>query len=198
MAYIVVGLGNMGKEYAGTRHNAGRMVAERFAKDIGADDFSLRASSHACVASGMCGSSKVTIVLPETYMNTSGKAVSPFVKSPKLAKNLIVLHDDLDLPLGTVKISFGKNSGGHKGVESVMRAIKTKEFTRVRIGISGKSARGAVKKPSGDTKVVKHVVGSFSPLEKPVLTKALKKAVQGVELLITEGLEKAMLEVHTK
>ena len=198
MSIVVVGLGNIGAEYVQTRHNAGRMAVELFAKEYGEEDFSLRKTSHARVATGSVAGKKVTCVLPETFMNVSGKAVTSFIKSPKMGKNLIVVHDDLDLPLGTVKISFGKNSGGHKGGESVMRAIKTKKFTRVRIGISGKTSRGNAKKPSGDAKVVKYVVGSFSPSEKLVLKKALKKAVQGITLLITEGLEKAMLEVHTK
>ena len=74
-------------------------------------------------------------------MNDSGKAVSAFIKSPKAAKNLLVIHDDLDLPLGTMKLVFGRGSGGHKGVESVMRAIKTKDFARLRIGIIAHWAR---------------------------------------------------------
>ena len=78
-------------------------------------------------------------------MNVSGKAVSTFIKSPKAAKNLLVIHDDLDLPLGTIKMVFGRGSGGHKGVESVMRAVKTKNFARIRIGISAAGKKNQAK-----------------------------------------------------
>ena len=88
---------------------------------------------------------KVTLVLPETMMNASGKAVSTFIKTPKAAKNLLVIHDDLDLPLGTLKMVFGRGSG-HKEEESVMRAIKTQDFARIRIGISGVGKKNQAKK----------------------------------------------------
>ena len=90
-----------------------------------------------------------TLVLPETFVNLSGKAVSAFIKSPKAAKNLLVVHDDLDLPLGTVKLVFGRGSGGHKGVESIMRAVKTKDFARIRIGISGVGKKHQAKESLG-------------------------------------------------
>ncbi|HQT82952.1 MAG TPA: aminoacyl-tRNA hydrolase, partial [Candidatus Paceibacterota bacterium] len=121
MALVIVGLGNPGKEYEKTRHNAGRNAVELLAKQEGADEFVFNKTANALVAKGAVGGENATLVLPETMMNLSGKAVAAFVKSPKAAKNLLVIHDDLDVPLGTLKMVFARGSGGHKGVESVMR-----------------------------------------------------------------------------
>ena len=137
MALVIVGLGNTGKEYEKTRHNAGRSVVELLAKQEGLDEFVFNKTSNALVNKGAIEGESTTLVLPETMVNLSGKAVVAFVKSVKAAKNLLVIHDDLDLPLGAIKMVFGRGSGGHKGVESIMRMIKTKDFARLRIGISG-------------------------------------------------------------
>ena len=139
MALVIVGLGNPGKEYEKTRHNAGRMAVELLAKQESFDDFVFNKKANALVSEGKIGKEKVTLVLPETFVNLSGKAGSAFVKSVKAAKDLLVLQDELDLPLGTLKMVYGRGSGGHKGVESIMRALKTEEFTRIRIGISAAS-----------------------------------------------------------
>ena len=160
MSIVIVGLGNPGKEYEKTRHNAGRNAVELVAKNGGFDDFIFNKTANALVNKGSIGGENVTLVLPETMMNASGKAVSAFVKSPKAAKSLLVIHDDLDLPVGTIKMVFGRGSGGHKGVESVMRAIKTKDFARLRIGISPKSGPAFAKAMAGkEEKVIKHVIG---------------------------------------
>src|SRR3989344_5146668 len=125
MAIVIVGLGNPGKEYEKTRHNAGRMAVELLAKQHDFDDFTLNKKANALVSEGKIGREKAVLMLPETMMNLSGKAVMQFVKSVKAAKDLIVIRDDLDLPLGAIKMTFARGSGGHKGVESIMRAIKT-------------------------------------------------------------------------
>jgi hypothetical protein len=96
------------------------------------------------------GGGKATIIHSDEFMNHSGKAVAKFVKSKKAAENLIVVYDDIDLPLGTMKISFNKSSGGHRGLESIIKALKTKEFTRIRIGISPTTASGKIKKPGSN------------------------------------------------
>jgi peptidyl-tRNA hydrolase, PTH1 family len=198
MAYVIVGLGNPGKEYEKTRHNAGRMVVERLAKEEGFDDFEYHKKADALVAQGSIDGEKVTLVVPETYMNKSGKAVAAFIKSVKAAKQLLIIQDELDIPLGAMKMVFGRNSGGHKGVESVMRAIKTKNFARLRVGISGAGKKNQAKKPSGDEKVNKHVVGKWKPAEEAVLKKALKKATVSARLFVTDGIEKATMEANTR
>ena len=198
MPYVILGLGNAGKEYEKTRHNAGRMVAERIAKEHGFPEFLLSKKAEALVSEGVIGDEKVVIALPETMMNRSGRTAAALVKSVKAAGKLLVIHDELDIPLGALKMVFGRNSGGHKGVESVMRAIKTKEFARLRVGISGEGKRRQAKKPSGEEKVVKHVLGKFRPADDAVLKKVLKKAAFSSSLFVTDGIEAATLEANTR
>lgn len=198
MAFVIIGLGNPGKEYEKTRHNAGRMAVELIAKQEGFPAFVDRKTAGALVSEGTIDGEKVVLVLPETYMNKSGKAAAAFVKSVRAAKQLLVIHDELDLPLGTMKMVFGRNSGGHKGVESIMRAIKTKDFARLRIGVSGQGKRNQAKKPSGEEKVVKHVLGKFKPTEDAVVKKAMKKAAEVSALFISDGIEKATMVANTK
>ncbi len=198
MAFVIIGLGNPGGEYAKTRHNAGRMALELLAKEEGWGDFVLKKAAHANVCSGDIDGEKVTLVIPEVAMNLSGKSLPAFVKSVKAAKKLLVVRDDLDLPLGTLKMTvYGRGSGGHKGVESIMRALKTKEFAQLKIGISGSTPKGKTKKPNSEEKVVKHVIGKFSPAEEPVLKKALKKSAQSIRTFVSGGIEKAMMETNT-
>lgn len=163
----MVGLGNPGGEYEHTRHNVGREFLLDCANSL---------------------PKKAAVVTPDTFMNKSGTAVKPLIKSVKAAEQLVVLHDDLDLPLGTVKISFGRGSAGHKGVESIERAVKTKNYVRVRIGISAEKKGGAVKKPD--------VLGKFKPSEAAELKKAKKNVKEGLEILMTEGLAKAMTAIN--
>lgn len=199
MVYVIIGLGNPGPEYAHTRHNAGRMAAERFAADEGFGEFKLKKSAQALVAEGAVGKEKVVVALPETFMNVSGKSAIALVKSKPAAKKLLVIRDDLDLPLGTLKMTtFGRGAGGHHGVESISRALKTKDFAQLKIGISGQTPKGRLKKVSGDEKVVAHVIGKFKPGEAEVLEAALKKASEATRLFVTEGIERAMLFANTK
>ena len=198
MAIVIVGLGNPGKEYEKTRHNAGRSAIALVAKNEGFDEFAFNKTSNALVSKGAIAGENATLILPETMMNLSGKAVAAFVKSPKAAKSLVVIHDDLDLPLGTVKMAFGRGSGGHKGVESIMRALKTKEFARIRIGISAAGKKNQTKKVSGEEKVIKHVIGKWKPAEELVIKKVLKKVALATRLFAAEGIESAMLFANTR
>lgn len=198
MGFVIMGLGNTGKEYEKTRHNAGRMAVELFAKKNDFPPFVLNKTAKALVSQGTLDGEKVTLVLPETMMNLSGKSAPAFVKSVKAAKQLVVVQDELDLPLGTLKMVFGRNSGGHKGVESIMRALKTKEFARLRIGISGAGKKHQAKKPAGEEKVVKHVIGKFKPAEEAVLKKSLNRSIQALSYFVTDGVEKATMEANTR
>ena len=177
---VILGLGNPEKEYENTRHNAGRMAVEYFARKNDMPEFKLDKKSNSLISK----SGKVLVALPETFMNKSGIAAAKLFKPRKENKDLIIIHDDLDLPLGKIKISYGKNSGGHKGVESIMRALKTKNFVRIRIGvISGK------RKP---TDVLKFIIGKFKPAEEKEFKKVLKKTTEALEIIINESLDKAM------
>ncbi len=199
MATVIVGLGNPGAEYAKTRHNAGRLAVEAYAAYAEFDDFVFRKTASANTIEGDIDGEKVQLVVPEVYTNTSGKGVAPFVKSVKAAKKLLVVRDDLDLPIGTIKMTVhGRGSGGHKGVESIMRTLKTKEFAQLKIGISGATAKGRAKKPQGEEKVISHVISKFSPKELEELKKAFKKSNEAIELFITHGIDSAMLFANTR
>ena len=127
----------------------------------------------------------------------SGKSLIWLVKSKNQAEQLVVIYDDLDLPLGSWKFAFDRGSGGHKGLESIMRAIKTKAFVRVRVGVSS-GAPGKVKKPKGEEAVVKFILGKFKDSELAELKKVSKQIVEGLDLLVAEGREHAMNEWNKK
>jgi peptidyl-tRNA hydrolase, PTH1 family len=165
---VIVGLGNPGAEFAGTRHNVGREIVESIARASECNAFEPDKKLSSLVSKGTVGGEKATLLLPETYMNKSGKALAALAPKPK---NLIVIHDDVDLPLGTIKVSFGKNSGGHKGVESIMRAIKSKDFWRIRVGVQKKKRVDAMKL----------VLAKFTPAEKLIVKKLQKKIIETLE-----------------
>lgn len=189
--YIIVGLGNPGAEYDGTRHNLGRMVLDACVKKNDCPDWIEDKKLKALVSNLKVGKNKALLLKPETFMNKSGESVRPLVKSKKVAETLVVIHDDLDLPLGKIKISFDKSSGGHKGVESIMKAIKTEAFIRLRLGISGETASGKIKKPQGEEKVIDTILGEFKKNETDELKKIIKKSVSALELIVAEGWNKA-------
>ena len=198
MAIVILGLGNPGKEYDKTRHNAGRMAVELFAKQEGFDGFNLNKKAQALVTEGSVEGEKVVLALPETFMNKSGKSAQALVKSVKAAANLIVVRDDLDLPVGVTKMTFARGAGGHKGVESIMRAIKTEKFVQLKIGISGAGKKNQAKKVSGEEKVLKHVIGKFKPAEEAAVKKSLKKAASALHIFIESGIEAATMEANTR
>jgi PTH1 family peptidyl-tRNA hydrolase len=195
MTYVIMGLGNPGGEYAKTRHNAGRMAVEQIAKDSGFPEFTLKKTANALVSEG----EKVILVLPEVSMNLSGKAAPAFIKSKPAAKKLIVIRDELDLPLGVIKMTVpGRGSGGHKGIESIMRALKTKDFVQIKIGISAETAKGKLKKPAAGEKVIKHVIGKFKPTEEAELKKVLAHTSEAVQLFVMKGIEAAAMKANTR
>lgn len=181
---FIVGLGNPSEEYKGTRHNVGRDVVEIFAKKFDFTDFEYDKIIRASVSEGKIGKEKVMLILPDTYMNKSGESLKKFITSGKKAKDLLVIQDDLDMGFGTVKLVFNKSSGGHRGVESVIKAIKTLEFPRIKIGISPMTSSGKIKKPKGERDVVKHVLGKFSSREQDTLKKINKKIVDALEQIV--------------
>ena len=196
MAWIIVGLGNPGYEYENTRHNTGRMAVEYLAKASRLSEWREDAKSKSLVSRGLLGKTLIALILPNAFMNKSGASVSKFVKSPKAAERLAVVYDDLDLPLGTMKISYNRGSGGHKGVESIMSALKTKKFTRVRVGVSPTTASGALRKPVGEKVVVNYILTKFKPHELEILKNVFKKVSRALEVIATEGPERAMNEFN--
>ena len=201
MNYIIAGLGNPGEEYINSRHNVGRMFVEDFARAKNFSAWKENGKARALSAEGKIWKEKTLLLLPEGFMNNSGKSIAPFVKSKKAAERLVVIYDDLDLPLGTLKISFNRGSGGHRGLDSIIKALKTREFTRIRIGTSSATPSGKIKKPIGEKAVISFILGKFKPKETETLKKSFKKALEAVEIIVSEkspqlGREKAMGEVN--
>ncbi len=191
MTWTIVGLGNPGEEYIGTRHNTGRAIVEVFAKK-GSLEWRDDKKSDAFVAK----SEGSVFLLPNTYMNKSGSALTRYIKSVKAAEKLVVVYDDLDLPLGRIKISFDRSSGGHNGLKSVERAIKTRKFWRVRVGVASATASGKTKKPLGEEAVIKFILGKFSPAQKEEIKKVQKRALEIIATILSEGAERAMNEFN--
>jgi PTH1 family peptidyl-tRNA hydrolase len=156
--YTIVGLGNPGTEYEKTRHNTGRIIVHALEN-----------------ARKLPNGARV--LLPDTFMNRSGKAVAPYIQSIRAAKSLIVVHDDLDLPLGVVRVSFGSSAAGHNGVKSVQSAVKTKDFVRIRVGVS-KLSRGKAKKPDGEKAILAYLLGKFTKGEYEKVTGPILDRVQ--------------------
>jgi len=192
MTYIIAGLGNPGQEYENTRHNTGRIVLNAVAKAFDADEFSFDKKMKALVAKGKVGKEKVTFIEPETFMNKSGSAIKYLVKSQKAAEKLVVIYDDFQLPIGRIKISFNRSSGGHNGLESVIKAVKTEGFVRIRVGTAAENAKGNARVPHGDEKVLKFILGKYKDDEMKEIKKAAKKSAEAVEMIVKEGREKAM------
>ena len=198
MNYIIVGLGTPGNEYEGTRHNTGRMAVEALAKKIGETEWKEDKKLKAETLKTKIGKNTAVLVKPNTFMNKSGNAVGPIVKSKKAAETLVVVHDDLDIPFGKMKISFNKSAGGHRGVQSIMKAVKTEAFIRMRIGISPTTASGKMKKPQGEKEVEMLILGKFKPAEQDGLKKIMKRAAEGLELIVTDGKDIATGKVNSE
>jgi peptidyl-tRNA hydrolase, PTH1 family len=169
---LVVGLGNPGEEYENTRHNAGRILVELIEKKL--ED------------------NKIKFITPDTFMNNSGKAVAPLIKSKKDLANLVVIYDDLDLPLGKIKISFNRSAGGHNGLKSIIKMLKSEEFVRIRIGTAPTTPSGKIKKPVGEKAVLNFLLGEFKKSELETIKKLSKKVAEAVETIFAESKEKAM------
>jgi len=194
--HYIVGLGNPGEEYENTRHNMGRMVLWHFRSAESFPEWVESKKYTALISEGALEGEKTLLLLPETYMNKSGASLKTLVLSPKKAEKLIVVYDDLDLPLGTFKISFGRGSGGHKGVESVIRAVKTKDFVRLRVGIAPVTPGGKLKKPKGERAVADFILGAFRPAERDILKKVFKKTDAALRAVIAHGRMRAMNEFN--
>src|SRR3990172_361363 len=169
---LVAGLGNPGKEYENTRHNTGRIVVGLVEKKL--ED------------------QKIKFITPDNFMNNSGKAVAPLVKTKKDLENLVVVYDDIDLPLGKIKISFNRSSGGHNGLNSVIKALKSQEFLRIRVGISSATPSGKIRKPKGEKAVLNFLLGEYKKSEMETIKKLSKKVAEAVEVIFSESKEKAM------
>jgi len=174
--WLIVGLGNPSDEYINTRHNIGKDILEGIADKL---------------------PKKAKVAQLNVYMNNSGGPIKKLVASKKAAEKLVVLHDELDLPLGRVKVSYGSSAGGHNGVRSIEKALKTKDYVRLRIGISGSTPSGKLKRPAPE-KITDFVLGKFRPPEAEKLKKVKKIVQEALELIVEEGVERAQTEINSR
>lgn len=184
--FLIVALGNPGPKYLETRHNAGWIVLDQFTRDL---DWNESKYAQAAYAKDALGKTEVEYIKPLTMMNNSGVSVR-YAKDKHhiLNENIIVLYDDIDLPLGKIKISHNRGSGGHNGIRSIEQHIGGADFTRIRIGISRELEGGKVHKPP--------VLGKFNDEEMKKLNLVSKKAKEAIRLLVVEGREAAMNAIN--
>lgn len=178
--HIIVGLGNPGKKFENTRHNVGFMALDFFAEKNSFPDFEIVKKYESLISE----KDDIILVKPQTFMNESGRAVKSVFKNTK--STLIIIHDDIDMPLGKLKISKDSGAGGHKGVESIIQALGSKDFIRLRIGIE----------TDKEKKAEEVVLKKFTKEEQEVINTAISKVADAINLFIEEGLEKTMNEYN--
>jgi peptidyl-tRNA hydrolase, PTH1 family len=184
--WLIVGLGNPGPSYAGNRHNVGFMCCDEIAAGIGGKF--KRDRSRSMALGGMLAGRPVTLAKPMTFMNVSGgpvAALSRFLKIP--AERIVVIHDELDLPFGSIRMKLGGGDNGHNGLRSVTSALGTREYYRVRIGIG---------RPPGRMDPADYVLRNFAPAERDELPVLLSRSADAVDALLMNGLAAAQNSFH--
>ncbi len=184
---LVVGLGNPGPNYAKTRHNLGFVVADLLAERMGSA-FKVHKKSGADVVTGRLGGRPIVLAKPRTYMNESGRQVGPLAKFYSVpVADIVVVHDELDIEFGRIRLKFGGGVAGHNGLRSVAASLGSKDFQRVRIGIG---------RPPGRKDPASYVLENFTATERPEVPVLCEQAADATELLIAQGLEPAQNTVH--
>ncbi len=187
MEYLVVGLGNIGAEYASTRHNMGFMILDAWAQ---ASNVLFRTDRYGAVAEVSFKGRWFVLLKPSTYMNLSGNAVRYWMQKLHLPlENLVVISDDINLPFGTLRMRGSGSSGGHNGLENITQLLETDQWTRIRVGVGNDFSKG---------RQVDYVLGDLSEEEKAAVPELAAKIIQGVKDLSTIGLQRAMNGVNAK
>ncbi|NMC97966.1 MAG: aminoacyl-tRNA hydrolase [Deltaproteobacteria bacterium] len=186
--YLMIGLGNPGSRYARTRHNIGFMVLEKIAAQW---KISLTQKSFDALWNrGKINNVSVLLAMPQTYMNLSGKSVGRLMAYYKVdIDHVIVIHDDLDLPFGTIRLKKGGGDAGHKGLKSVITALGSADFLRIRMGIG---------KPADKAGVENYVLQKFNQEEQGVLPESIQLAAEAAADIVISGMQQAMAKYHTK
>ncbi|MGV8978109.1 MAG: aminoacyl-tRNA hydrolase [Cellulomonas sp.] len=199
--WLVVGLGNPGAEYAGNRHNVGAMVLDELARRagvvFGSGGGMLSRRPRAAVAEARIGvlpggapGPRVVLAKPSTFMNVSGGPVAALAQYHDVpAERVVMVHDDLDIPFGDIRLKVGGGEGGHNGLRDTTKALGTKDYVRVRVGVG---------RPPGRMEAADYVLRDFSATERKDLGWLVDAAADAVEMVVTEGLVKAQLKYHTK
>lgn len=177
---LIIGLGNPGRKYKGTRHNVGFELVDRLASDAGLK-FRFDKKSNAEIAKMNSG---VVLVKPQTFMNLSGESVTSLVRFFKLApENALVVYDDVALPIGRLRFRKSGSAGGHNGIKSIIQHLNGDNFPRLKVGIGD---------PDGSREMIGHVLGRFAPEERPEMEKSLEKAAEAVKYALARGIADAM------
>lgn len=178
---LIVGLGNPGNEYSETRHNVGFMVIDELARQLGITSWKKKSQS---LIAECRGTEPMVLVKPQTFMNLSGVAVGELARWYKVAvEDIVVIFDDMDLPVGRLRLRLKGGSGGHKGIESILTHLPKDNFGRIRIGID---------RPQTGWQVVDHVLSRFTTEEQPLLKEAVLKAAEAAACVVEKGIDKAM------
>jgi peptidyl-tRNA hydrolase, PTH1 family len=185
--WIIAGLGNPGPEYAGNRHNAGHMVLALLAERMGAR---FKAHRSRCdIAEGRLAGQSVTLARPRSYMNLSGPPVAALVKFYKLSpERLVVIHDELDIPFGVIRLKLGGGDNGHNGLRSITQSLGTRDYFRVRFGIG---------RPPGRMDPATFVLRDFGAAERKELPLEIDRSADATQALISSGLDAAQNTYHT-
>jgi len=193
---LVVGLGNPGKKFEKTPHNLGRRVVTSWQQVVRFSDFKFEKKFNALISKGVFNKKKIILALPETFMNLSGKSVKLLTTFYKiLTTNLWLVHDDIDLSLGKIRIVKNRGAAGHKGVQSIIDALKTKDFVRFRIGIKPNS-KFKMQNAKLQFKIQNFVLKNFSKNEEKIVKEVIKKTIEAIECSLKFGLEKTMQEYN--
>ena len=188
-ARLIVGLGNPGTKYAGNRHNIGFMCVDRFVRDNSLTF--ARNNSQAKIVEGRIAGHDIVLAKPQTFMNNSGESVGRLVRKFKVKiDNLIVIHDDLDLPLGRIRIRLGGSSGGHKGINSIVEHTGNQDFIRVRVGIGRPNVLETGK--TNEDEVITYVLGDFTTEEKLMIGEVIPCVSEALQSLLNAGLTETM------
>ncbi|MFE5839718.1 aminoacyl-tRNA hydrolase [Arthrobacter sp. NPDC056493] len=187
--WLIVGLGNPGPEYSGNRHNVGQMVLDGLAGRIGGKFKAHKARALVLEGRLGIGGPRVVLAKPGTYMNVSGGPVSALARFYDVGPSRVVaVHDEIDIPFNTVKLKIGGGEGGHNGLRDISKALATKDYLRVRVGVG---------RPPGRMDTADYVLRDFGTAEKKELPFLLDDAADAVELLVREGLTAAQQQFHT-
>ena len=191
---LVVGLGNPGRGYAGNRHNLGFMCLAHFARTqaVALD----KKQGKARTGTGRIGGETVVLARPQTFMNLSGESVSLLMQKFRVDfGDLLVVHDDLDLPLGRIRLRRGGGSGGHKGIESIIACLGSRDFPRLRVGIGRPNETGF---GSSEEDVISYVLADFTPEEEKEIDKVIPRVSEAILCFLTDGLAVAMNRFNTR
>ena len=187
---LIVGLGNPGKAYAHNRHNIGFRCINHLARL-----HSISIKGHQCqsqVGTGKIAGVEVLLAKPKTFVNLSGEAVGRLMRKYSIpVNNLIVIYDDLDLPLGKLRLRPGGSAGGHKGINSIISAMGSEDFPRIKVGIGRPTTEDAAAITDEDV-IVSHVLSDFTPQEEAAIKPAIATAAEAIHCILTEGIVAAM------